>query len=315
MKEILIGEAIRDRRLKLGLTQEELCAGICEPITVSRLENGRQTPSRSRLNALLERLDMPADRYYALLSQNELEIETLQKEITSYGVRFSHALGEEKKQIRKACLETHKKLEVIIDKDDTISRQLILNSQMALGKEDGPYTPQEKRKKLLEAIRLTSPSFDPEEIGKGLYTISEIRVIIQLATVCNEAKDHMGAIDILNQLYRYLRKHFTNLPQARPFLALTAFNLANELDIVGQYKKAIEIAEEGQKICIKYAHYKSLPGLLGVMAESWHFLGDDDRSRKLYYQAYYLAKTIGDKRGMGEIKYDAENYLSLEFGC
>ena len=53
MQEIFIGEAIRQRRLALGLTQEELCEGLCEPATLSRIENGRQAPSRSRANALL----------------------------------------------------------------------------------------------------------------------------------------------------------------------------------------------------------------------------------------------------------------------
>ena len=50
----------------LGLTQEELCEGLCEPATLSRIENGRQAPSRSRANALLQRLGLPNDRYYVI---------------------------------------------------------------------------------------------------------------------------------------------------------------------------------------------------------------------------------------------------------
>mgnify|MGYP003467412454 FL=1 len=90
MQEVFIGEVIKHRRLELGLTQEQLCEGICEPITISRLENGKQTPSRNRVNALLERLDMPADRYFALLTKHELEIESMHKQITSLNVKFSH---------------------------------------------------------------------------------------------------------------------------------------------------------------------------------------------------------------------------------
>ena len=56
MREVFLGEYMKQRRLELGLTQEELCEGICEPITISRMENGRQTPSRNRINALLQRL-------------------------------------------------------------------------------------------------------------------------------------------------------------------------------------------------------------------------------------------------------------------
>ena len=55
---------MKQRRLELGLTQEELCEGICEPITISRMENGRQTPSRNRINALLQRLGLPRPAGY-----------------------------------------------------------------------------------------------------------------------------------------------------------------------------------------------------------------------------------------------------------
>lgn len=51
MKEVYIGSIIRKRRQELGLTQEQLCRGICETVTLSRIENGKQTPSRSKLNA------------------------------------------------------------------------------------------------------------------------------------------------------------------------------------------------------------------------------------------------------------------------
>ena len=35
MQNFLLGEYIRQRRLDLGLTQAEVCSGICEPITLS----------------------------------------------------------------------------------------------------------------------------------------------------------------------------------------------------------------------------------------------------------------------------------------
>jgi len=145
MQQMFLGEAIKKRRLELELTQEQLCEGICEPITISRLENGKQTPSRNRINALLERLDMPADRYYALLSTHELEVDALQKEIISYNVRFEKATEDEKPQIRKLALDAHKKLEEIIDDDDTLSRQFILRSRVIIGTEDGKYSFEEKK--------------------------------------------------------------------------------------------------------------------------------------------------------------------------
>lgn len=77
MREVFIGEYIKCRRLEMGLTQEQLCEGICEPITISRLENGKQTPSRNRIKAILQRLGLPDDHYVALISKAEEKISNL----------------------------------------------------------------------------------------------------------------------------------------------------------------------------------------------------------------------------------------------
>lgn len=313
MQEVFLGEVIKRRRLELGLTQEQLCEGICEPITISRLENGRQTPSRNRINALLERLDMPADRYFALLSKNELEIESLQKQITAYNVRFAQSSGEDKAIIRKQALQAHDELLSLADKDDMLSRQLIIRSKVILGKEDGPYSLEEQKEMLLEAIRVTCPAFDLDEIGNGLYTTDEIKIINQLALVYVYAEEHMTAIEILAQLYKYIKKHFHNIPTTRAHLNMVAFNYATELDAVGQYKKAIEIAEEGRRACLDYGHYLSMPGLLEVMAESYYRLGETVKSADLYHQAYYFCKVIGDHNNLAIIQTEANNYLGIVF--
>ena len=51
-----LGETIRSLRRQHGLTQEQLAEGLCSPITISRIENERQMPSKTLLDALLARL-------------------------------------------------------------------------------------------------------------------------------------------------------------------------------------------------------------------------------------------------------------------
>ena len=313
MQHYFLGEAIKKRRQELGLTQEQLCEGICEPITISRLENGKQTPSRNRINALLERLDMPADRYHALLSKNELEVDALQREIVSYNAQFEKATAEEKPQIRDLALKAHKKLETVMDADDTLSKQLILRSKVLIGNENGDYSLEEKMRLLTEAIRMTSPKFDLDDISRGIYTTDEIKIINQLAASYSIAGKSMEAISIWNQLHKYIKKHFRNIPLTRARLSMVLFNYARELSIIGQYHKAIEIAEEGQKICLDYGHYLSLPGLLTIQAECNYFVGNDERSREFYYQAYYLTKVVGHESNLQVLRENAKKDLNLEF--
>jgi len=313
MQHYFLGEAIKKRRQELGLTQEQLCEGICEPITISRLENGKQTPSRNRINALLERLDMPADRYHALVSTRELEVDALQRDIISYSLRFRKASPEEKPEIRKIVTKALEELESIIDIDDTLSKQFILRSRVLIGTENGEYSFEEKISMLTDAIRMTSPGFDLDDIGRGLYTTDEIKIINHLATEFSDAGKFMDAIGILGPLYKYIQKHFQNIPLTRAHLNMIAFNYAKQFASIGQYQKAIEIAEEGQKICLNYGHYLSLPGLLAIQAECHYFLDNDQKSREFYRQAYYLMKVIGHDANLQILRENAKKALGLEF--
>ena len=313
MQEMFLGEAIKKRRLELGLTQEQLCEGICEPITVSRLENGKQTPSRNRINALLERLDMPTDHFYALLSKHELDIDALQRQITAYNIQFEKASPENKPQVREQALKAHQELKAIIDADDNLSRQLILRSRVLLGTEEGAYSFAEKKRMLSEAIRLTAPYFNVDDIARGLYTINEIKIINQLALAYGRAGEHLDAISIFTQLYKYMQKRFHNIPRSRAHLTMVAYNYAKQLRLVGQFRKAIEIAEAGQKVCLECEHYQVLPHLLSIQADCYHLLEEDAKSREFYLQAYYLIKVIQDETKLQIIKRKAKKEVNLEF--
>lgn len=314
MEEIFLGEIIRQRRLELGLTQEALCEGICEPITISRFENGRQTPSRNRVKALLQRLGLPDDRFFGLLSAKELEISNLEKEITSCHVRFERATPEEKNKIREETMEKHRKLEAVMEPDDTLCKQLILRSKFLLGTEHGPYSLEEGLSMLMEAMRLTSPQFDRNQIARGLYTENEIKLINNMANCYIRAERHYDAIDILKPLLRYLQTHLQKIPPNRAQIPIVAFNYARELEILKRFDEAIEMAEYARRICVDYGYYLTLPSTLMILAECHYHMGDHAKSKELYLQAYYLFKAIEDERNLAIIKVEAKELLGLELG-
>ena len=293
MKNVFLGEYIKQRRLDLGLTQEQLCYGICEPMTLSRLENGKQTPSRNRINALLQRLGLPDDRYFALLSKNELEMEALQKEIV-------------------ACNVTEKVPE-LADPDDQIAQQFALRSRVLLGRLDGRYTPLEQIDLLMQAIQLTVPRFDLESIESFLYTRDEITIINQIGLAYSDAGQNKKAAEIYYQLLFYVRKHFKETITSIGVLPLVLYNYARVLDLCGRYEEGAALAKEGREACIQYGHYQVLPRCLEIEAECRHFMGDDEISKELYYQSYYLCKVIGYQIGLEVVKKEAKEYLNIDF--
>lgn len=54
-----------------------------------------------------------------------------------------------------------------------------------------------------------------------------------------------------------------------------------------------------------------MPRCLEIEAECRHFMGDDEISKELYYQSYYLCKVIGYQVGLEIVKKEAKEYLDL----
>ena len=313
MKEMFIGETIRQKRVELGKTQEEVCEGLCDPSTLSRIENGRQTPSRAIASALLQRLGQPHDRYYTSLTASEKEADALRNGADSCAARFRRALGEEKRQARRDALEQLDRLEAITKAGDNITRQYILAMRAALGGEDGPYGFAARLDMLLEAIRLTVPRFDPDALDGRLYTIDEMEIISQIAGTYSDAGQHEKAAGIFYQLLTYVREHYHDVTHPSRHLSPTALNCARELCLTGRYEEALEIAELGQRTCLDYGFCQPLPGLLAVMAECRYAMGEREQSRALYCQAYYLFKETGHARGAVCVKAVGRKRLGPAF--
>ena len=316
MKETFIGETIRLRRIDLGLSQEALCAGLCDPSTLSRIETGKQAPSRNLANALLERLGMPHDRYYALdtfLTSKEAEAGALRTKIDSCIARFQQSLGDERQQARLEALEHLDRLEAAAKASDKIARQYILASRAALGGENGPYGFEERLDMLLEAIRLTAPRFNIKALKGRLYSIDETGIISQIAETYSDAGQHKKAAGIFSQLLTYVQDHYMDVTHPSRYLSPAALNYARELCLTGRYEEALKTAEQGQKACLDYGFCQSLPGLLAVMAKCRHAMGEYEQSKALYRQAYHVYKVTGNASGLAAVEEEAGKLLGLTF--
>lgn len=72
MATYVIGDFIRETRIRKGYTQEEVSYGICTPASLSRIENGMQTPGRYILDKLMERLGMENSVFNVFVSKEEM---------------------------------------------------------------------------------------------------------------------------------------------------------------------------------------------------------------------------------------------------
>ena len=73
MDNLYFGEIIRIRREELNMKQEELCEGVCERSTLSKIERGKNECSKYLAEVFLQRLGLPMDFYYASSSKTGIE--------------------------------------------------------------------------------------------------------------------------------------------------------------------------------------------------------------------------------------------------
>lgn len=74
MAVYVVGDFLRETRLRKGYTQEEVSYGICTTASLSRIENGAQKPGRLILEKLFERLGTENNLFNSFVSREEMEL-------------------------------------------------------------------------------------------------------------------------------------------------------------------------------------------------------------------------------------------------
>lgn len=283
MKAYNIGLFIKKKREEQHIRQEDLCRGICDKSTLSRIEREKQEPSSGILGVLLQRLGINEDQLAVLLGPKDFEISDLQKEIV--------ALNSQKEYEKAA--EKIRRLEQLVEPTDKITQQFILRCKaLAYFPEDYPAS----RDLLLQALSLTLPDFDFDHISDYLLGIEEVKILNQLANSYSEAGDRRFAIHIYRQLFEDPRKRLFNIEAELTLLPLLAYNYSRLLGLERRYEEEIEIATLGQKTCIKYNKCQYLGGLLLNIACALHELGKNDESKNKLIDAYYAHKLMQNQR-------------------
>lgn len=294
MKAYNIGLFIKKKQEEQHIRQEDLCRGICDKSTLSRIERGKQEPSSGILGVLLQRLGINEDQLAVLLGPKDFEISDLQKEIV--------ALNSQKEYEKAA--EKIRRLEQLVEPTDKITQQFILRSKaLVYFPEDYPPS----RELLLQALSLTLPDFDFDHISDYLLGIEEVKILNQLANSYSEAGDRRFAIHIYRQLFEDPRKRLFNIEAELTLLPLLAYNYSRLLGLERRYEEEIEIATLGQKTCIKYNKCQYLGGLLLNISCALRELGQDKESRSKLIDSFYAYHLMGDESSCNLIIQYAQN--------
>ncbi|MBD5168913.1 MAG: helix-turn-helix domain-containing protein [Oscillibacter sp.] len=312
MKEFQIGTFIKKRRKELGISQQQLCTGLCSMPTISRVENNVQIPNRRLTRNLLERLGVSSDPIFALWGSGDIDAGAFIREIRANLIKYRKSAYEDRDQIKRMIQEELVELEKIADPDDLVTRQFLLSHRAILGEPGKVCNGEERLAMQLEAIRLTCPQFDPIDFSKSYFTMGETTLINQIANTYAAVGERKRAIDIYRQLLSYIEKNHKELDNYPNQFCLISQNYSIDLTFEKHYIDAIKVAERGRIVCLKFTDYQFLPGFLAVQAECFYFLGELEKSKKLYLQAYSIYEAFEDESNMKNMRREMSEYLGLE---
>lgn len=229
------GSLIRARRMALGMTQEQLSEGICDPVSISRIERNEVAPKRQIFELLMERVGMTGSSYEALTQMGDPELMELAVQIT---VLLGHSRGDEAEPLIR-------ELENRMEDANRFARQFLLSVRALALLEQKKITAEEHAAMQEEALRLTLPEMTPKNLKKWCFSRREISIV----NMISYSYDKMGRRDEKIKLLSLIREQLENKPFALenyiPNYELTMRNLGNLLGNEGRFKEAIDVSRIG----------------------------------------------------------------------
>jgi transcriptional regulator with XRE-family HTH domain len=284
-----LGDIVRMTRKSLSITQEQLSDEICSVETLSRIENGSQTPTRDTYELLMERMGRIRSRAYSVLSVSDLKVlekmKLFEDYIKLYDFNQADRILNEIKEIIGAS---------------TLDKQFLYRAESLVNYYTKRITAEEYLSGFIKAIKLTIYKYGMISLSNWPLSFNEASLLMNISVAYAENGDYKNAIDIIKQAYTAMKQSYMETQQRDILQVAIATNLSKWYGLIGYHTDAIQIACEGINICKKSKLGNALPNLLYNVAWNKEKLIDmgvlpsNDKSECFSYlkQAYYIASAM-----------------------
>ena len=242
-------DVLRTRREMFGLTQEQLCEGICSVKSLRRAEKGQTDMQRETLKKLLNRLGLSGQMQWSRLITSDREVIRMAEELADY-------INDRKFSVASKQLES---LKSRIDLDIPQNKQYFLEKQALLAFEQGKVKKEEFVKMEKEALECT---LRVENLYRKEYVYLTEREIICISNSWKgmEGKEKRESINLILRLYDNYALN-NGLSQAISVYEIVTEAAVNELGNNGEHVRAEEIDRKSIKASLSCRrvwdiHYK-----------------------------------------------------------
>ncbi|MDO4327270.1 MAG: helix-turn-helix transcriptional regulator [bacterium] len=299
-----VGEVIKKTRESIGMTQEELCEGICTVETISRIENGKTIPSRRNFEDLMEKMGRTGKKYLPFIRGNDMETHLMRDKLV---VLISTHRYEE----IPLLLE---KFEEKLDLEDAVNRQFVLRIRALTEYNLGHINEVEKRAMLEEALMLTVPKYCDGTLPKGVFTRNELMIFGNIASSYAEEGNLEKAIAMLRPMEEYFQSVHIGTMEKSISEAFLLSSLAQYLSRAGKYEESRAMQEKLKDEDIRMRQASNLSQLLYRIAYNNEKLGINEKDcKEKLIQAYYVARLCKNEVMMKHIRKHVKQIYKDDF--
>lgn len=242
-------DVLRTRREMFGLTQEQLCEGICSAKSLRRAEKGQTDMQRETLKKILNRLGLSGQMQWSRLITSDREVIRMAEELADY-------INDRKFSVASKQLES---LKSRIDLDIPQNKQYFLEKQALLAFEQGKVKKEEFVKMEKEALECTLRVENLYRKENVYLTEREI-ICISNSWKGMEGKEKRESINLILRLYDNYALN-NGLSQAISVYEIVTEAAVNELGNNGEHVRAEEIDRKSIKASLSCRrvwdiHYK-----------------------------------------------------------
>ncbi len=284
------GDIIRMTRIASGISQEELCFGICSVETLSRIENGRHNVKKETYERLMMKMERIPEKNYAICTSDDMELLEEKTLLENALVKYDYKKAELYLKILKEKVS-----------DFIVNEQYIRNTEALLDFYNHRINAEECVRRLEDALRLTAPGYDKFIDKIYPFTEQELRILMRLANSYARIDEFEKSISIYQMILRCLDEGYMIGKNVKTFQIVVMRNYANTLALLDKFKETIDLLKEIYDLSLKYNYGSMIPIILDDMAwtemqidklENCYLNIEDIKNKKR--QAYYIAAARND---------------------
>lgn len=235
------GIILKQCRKAKGITQEELCSGICTAGALSQMENSKMEPSYVKFAAMMERMGEWPEAYDVFIGDKVYRIHELEREIQKYVYHHDY------EKVR-FYLEEYKK-EIALFPNETIYLQFYRFMKIA-SDVDGDIK-KNQIGELEDILRMTVKAYEKQPLQSLFLSHQELQILNCIALGYGENGNREKAILMLGDLKNYMDEKFMGEREKLSIYSPVLLNQVKYLGLNGMYEEALRCAKQSIGILIE----------------------------------------------------------------